>query len=252
MRTLVIDVGGTHVKFAVTGEAGSRQLPSGPCMSAMAMASQVLQATRDWQYEVISIGYPGPVRHGHPTREPWNLAGGWVGFDYERHFGRPVRMINDAAMQALGSYADGRMLFLGLGTGLGTTLIIDGTVVPLELGHLPYRGGRSYEGCLGARGLKRLGPKKWSRAVCDVVERFRAALQPDYIVIGGGNAARLKRIPEGARIGENNDAFRGGFRLWDAPQQPAGVLAPQRPGVRSHLLGRHGSGTTGRPAHKPA
>jgi len=242
MKTLVIDVGGTHIKFAVTGEAGSRQLASGPGMSAVGMVSQVLAATRDWQYEVVSIGYPGPVRHGQPIREPWNLAEGWVGFDYEQRFGRPVRIVNDAAMQALGSYVEGRMLFLGLGTGLGSTLIVDGTLVPLELGHLPYRGGRSYEDCLGVHGLKRLGPKKWSRAVRDVVERFRAALQPDYIVLGGGNAARLRRIPDGARIGDNNDAFRGGFRLWESSAQSAHVLGAQHqpfPGrVRSSTAAR--------------
>jgi polyphosphate glucokinase len=169
--------------------------------------------TEDWSFDVVSIGFPGPVLRGRPVCEPRNLGGGWVGFDFEAAFGRPVRVINDAAMQALGSYEGGRMLFLGLGTGLGSALVVGGRIEPLELAHLPYRK-RTYEDYVGRRGLERLGRKKWRRAVADTVERLREALRPDYVVLGGGNARKLEQLPPGVRAGSNAHAFEGGFRLW--------------------------------------
>jgi polyphosphate glucokinase len=216
MRILVIDVGGTHVKLLATGRRKRREFRSGTGMTAARMVTEARRVTADWQYDAITIGYPGPVRDGHPVAEPHNLGAGWVGFDFTKAFACPVRMVNDAAMQALGDYRGGRMLFLGLGTGLGTALIIDGVLAPLELAHLPYKHDRTYESFLGLRGLKRLGRKKWEKCVWDVVQRFKAALQVDEVVLGGGNAERLRALPPGSRRGENSRAFVGGFRLWEA------------------------------------
>jgi polyphosphate glucokinase len=214
-RILVIDVGGTHVKLLVTGMKQPILIPSGPTMTPRAMVRQVKAAVKSIPYDVVSMGYPGPVVHGKPLQEPHNLGKGWVGFDFCKALGRPVKIINDAAMQALGSYKKGRLLFLGLGTGLGSAMIADGVLEPMEMGHMPYKRGKSYEDYLGIRGLKRLGRKKWAREVAKVVELMRAALEPEEIVLGGGNAKRLKRLPPGARLGNNENAFRGGFELWN-------------------------------------
>jgi polyphosphate glucokinase len=214
LKILVIDVGGTHVKVLATGRRTPRKIPSGPSMTGREMVSAVKRLTAGWRYDVVSIGYPGLVIHGRPVVEPHNLGSGWVGFDFRRAFGCPVKVINDAAMQALGSYRGGRMLFLGLGTGLGSAVIIDGVLEPMELAHLTYRRGRTYEDYVGLRGLERLGTKKWRRHVADVVGRLKAALEADDVVIGGGNAKRLKPFPAGARAGDNANAFIGGFRLW--------------------------------------
>jgi len=223
MRVLVIDVGGTHVKCLGTGHRRARKFASGKALTATRMVRGVLRITRDWRYDVVSIGYPGPVLHGRPAREPHNLGSGWVGFDFGRAFERPVIVINDAAMQALGSYDGGSMLFLGLGTGLGSALIIDGVVEAMELAHLPYKNGRTYEDYLGKRGLRRLGKKKWRRHVGDVVARLRAAFAPERVVLGGGNARLLKRLPPGVRIVGNASAFTGGTRLWDRRRPARGV-----------------------------
>ena len=214
MKILAIDVGGTHVKVLATGRRKPLKIRSGPKMIANEMVRDVRQGTAGWSYEVVSIGYPGPVLHGKPVSEPSNLGGGWVGFDFTKAFGNPVRVINDAAMQALGSYRGGRMLFLGLGTGLGSALIVDGVLEPMELAHLPYKKGRTYEDQVGKAALKRLGKKKWRRGVADVVTRLRAALEADDVVIGGGNAKLLHTLPKGVRLGSNADAFVGGYRLW--------------------------------------
>ena len=215
MKTLVIDVGGTHVKILATGKREHRQADSGPKMTARQMVSAVKRLATGWSYDHVSIGFPGPVVHGHPVAEPRNLGGGWMGFDFRRAFGRPVKMVNDAAMQALGSYRGGRMLFLGLGTGLGSALIIDGVLEPMELAHLPYKKDRTFEDYVGIRGLERLGKARWRKCVVDVVERLRAALGAEDVVIGGGNVAKLKEPPPGARFGDNANAFVGGFRLWN-------------------------------------
>ena len=214
MKVLVIDVGGTHLKMLVTGHKERIEIPSGPKMTAGRMVKAVRQATAHWKYDAVSIGYPGPVVHGRPVSNPHNLGGGWVGFDFRKAFGRPVKIINDAAMQALGSYDGGRMLFLGLGTGLGSALIVDGVLEPMELAHLPYRHGRTYEDYLGLRGLKRLGKKKWRQHVGDVVKQLRQAMQADYVVLGGGNSKLLHKLPPKTRVGDNANAFIGGFRLW--------------------------------------
>ena len=213
MKILVVDIGGTHVKLLATGQAAPRKFISGPSLTPRTMLAGVRKHTQSWKYDVVSIGYPGPVRHGRPAVEPNNLARGWVGFDYKAAFGRPVKIVNDAAMQALGSYQGGRMLFLGLGTGLGSALIVEGIVHPLELGQLPYKKG-TFEDYVGLRGLERRGKKKWRRDVADVVARLVAAVQPDSVVLGGGNVKKLKALPPGCRIGLNANAFRGGFRLW--------------------------------------
>jgi predicted NBD/HSP70 family sugar kinase len=213
VRVLVIDVGGTHVKVLATGRREPVEIPSGPRMTARAMVQAVRKATGAWKYEAVSIGYPGPVVHGKPVAEPVNLGGGWIRFSFEKAFGRPVKMINDAAMQALGSYEGGRMLFLGLGTGLGSAMIVDGVVEPMELAHLPYKS-RTYEDYVGERGRERLGTKKWRREVTVVIQLFKAAFDADYVVVGGGNAKRLKKLPRGVRLGNNANAFRGGFKLW--------------------------------------
>ena len=214
MKVLAIDVGGTNIKILATGQQEMRRIPSGPHVTPQFMVDQVKEVAKDWDYDVISIGYPGPVVDGKPALEPHNLGEGWVGFDFEAAFGKPVKVVNDAAMQALGSYEGGRMLFLGLGTGLGSALILDGVVAPLELAHLPYKKKRTFEDYLGVRGLDRLGRKKWQRAVEDVTSRLQAALVADYVVFGGGNSKKLTHLPQSARLGDNHNAFIGGFRLW--------------------------------------
>jgi polyphosphate glucokinase len=213
-KILVIDVGGTNIKVQATGQKQPRKIASGPGMTAKDMVRDVKAATRDWKYDRVSIGYPGPVRAGRPLHEPVNLSDGWVGFNFEKAFGCPVRIVNDAAMQALGSYHGGRMLFLGLGTGLGAAMIVEGIVEPMELAHLPYKHGKSYEEYLGLRGLKRLGKKKWRKEVFAVTKRLIAALEADYVVLGGGNVKKLKTLPPGSRLGNNENAILGGFRLW--------------------------------------
>jgi polyphosphate glucokinase len=213
-RVLAIDVGGSHVKVRVSNRRDVRQFESGPQLTAARMVAGVQQLVGDWKYDVVSIGYPGIVIHGKVVTEPHNLGAGWVGFDFRRAFGRPTRVINDAAMQAIGSYQGGRMLFLGLGTGLGSAMIIDGVVESMELAHMHYKKGRTYEDDLGARGRRRLGAKKWRRAVKKVVETLQTVLEADYVVLGGGNARKLKKMPKRARLGNNDFAFLGGFRLW--------------------------------------
>jgi polyphosphate glucokinase len=217
LAVLVVDVGGTHVKILASGHRTRRELESGPTLTPERMVAAVRQLARGWTYDVVALGYPGPVLHGRPVLEPHNLGQGWVGFDYRAAFGRPVKIVNDAALQALGSYRRGKLLFLGLGTGLGSALVVDGIVEPMELAHLPYRK-RTFEDYVGLRGLKRLGKKRWRRAVEDVVKRLVAALEPDDVVLGGGNVRKLKKLPEGCRAGANENAFLGGFRLWaEAP-----------------------------------
>ena len=213
-NVLVIDVGGTSVKILATGQTEHRSFPSGPTMTPRRMVSEVKKLAAGWMHDLVSIGYPGPVLRGRPVSEPHNLGSGWVGFDFATAFGRPVQVINDAAMQALGSYKGGKMLFLGLGTGLGTAMIVDGVVEPMELGHLPYKKG-TYEDYVGRAGLERFGKKKWRRNVTDVVTRLIAALEPDDTVIGGGNVAKLEALPPQCRACDNSNAFRGGFRLWE-------------------------------------
>lgn len=214
LKVLAADVGGTHVKLLATGKDEARKLVSGPTLTPDLMMSQIGQLISDWDYGAVSIGYPGPVAGGRPVPEPRNLGSGWVGFDFASAFGRPVKIVNDAAMQAIGSYRSGKMLFLGLGTGLGAAMVVDGTVEPMELGQLPYRKG-TYEDYVGLRGLERNGKKRWRRDVADVVAHLIAALEPSDTVIGGGNVRKLKELPPNCRAGNNAHAFRGGFRLWD-------------------------------------
>ncbi len=214
MNVLVIDVGGQHVKLMATGQEARRRFESGPEMTVEMMVEGVKKTAEGWSFAAVSLGYPGPVLRGRPVCEPRNLAPGWVGFDFEKAFGCPVKLINDAAMQALGSYQGGRMLFLGLGTGLGSAMIVDGVVEPMELAHLPFRKA-TFEDYVGERGLKRLGAKRWRRRVQEVVETLSAALQPTDVVIGGGNVKKLKQLPPDTRAGDNDNAFTGGFRLWE-------------------------------------
>jgi polyphosphate glucokinase len=240
MNVLAIDVGGTHVKILASGQTEKREFESGPKMTAQQMALGVRKLAGGWSYDVVSIGYPGPVLHNRPVAEPKNLGPGWMGFDFGKAFGRPVKVINDAAMQALGGYKKGKMLFLGLGTGLGSTVVVDGIVEPMELGHLPYKKA-TYEDYVGERGLARLGKKKWRKHVFDVVDRLVAALEPDDVVLGGGNARILKELPPRCRLGDNANAFQGGFLMWaDAPRSalPAlragpAVATKSRPTIRS-------------------
>ena len=220
MNVLVIDIGGTHVKILATGEQEPRKFDSGPQLTPKRMVAGVKKLAADWKFDRVSIGYPAPVLHGKPVAEPHNLAAGWVGFDYRAAFGCPVKVVNDAAMQALGSYKKGKMLFLGLGTGLGSTLIVDGIVEPMELGHLPYKKA-TYEDYVGLRGLEKHGLHKWRRHVADVVKLLIAALEPDDVVLGGGNVKRLKELPPGCRAGDNSNAFKGGFRLWESTKKVA-------------------------------
>lgn len=215
MKILVVDVGGTNVKLLASGQRTVRKFRSGPELTAEQMVAGVVKAAKGWRFDAVSIGYPGPVNRGTLLEEPKNLGVGWMGFDFEKAFGCPVKVINDAAMQALGSYEGGRMLFLGLGTGLGSALIADWILMPMELAHLPYKKGRTFEDYVGSRGLERIGKQKWRRAVDDVVSRLCAALVADYVVLGGGNVRKLASLPDGARLGDNAHAFIGGRRLWE-------------------------------------
>ena len=245
LKTLVIDVGGTHVKVLATGHRTPVKIDSGPDMTPRAMVDAVREATADWQYDRVSIGYPGPVNDNRPMREPWNLGAGWVRFDFEKAFGKPVRIINDAAMQALGSYNGGAMLFLGLGTGLGSALIRDGVLVPLEVAHLPYRRGKTYEEYLGEKGYRRLKKREWRKHVLNVIDLFVAAFVVDYVVLGGGNAEHMKKLPKYVQLGTNANAFKGGYRLWESPSdepqtcdlRPHGTYAIQSISTRSPAPG---------------
>jgi polyphosphate glucokinase len=221
MKILAIDVGGTHVKILATGRRQKREIVSGPGMTARQMVLDVKELAQGWAYDVVSIGFPGPVIHNRPMAEPHNLGPGWMGFNFSSAFGLPAKVINDAAMQALGSYRGGKMLFLGLGTGLGSALIVDGIVEPMELGHLPYKKG-TFEDYVGVRGLERVGKKQWRKLVEDVIERLVAATEPQDVVIGGGNLAHLKKLPHGCRAGSNDFAFIGGFRMWDGQHAARG------------------------------
>jgi len=219
VNVLVIDVGGTHVKLLATGRRSPVKFDSGPHLTPAVMVRETLAATQGWRYDAVTIGYPGPVRKGRPVSEPFNLGRGWRRFDFARAFHRKVVIANDAAMQALGSYDGDRMLFLGLGTGLGTAVVEDGVVQPMELAHLPYREGKSFEDYLGVRGLERLGHHKWAKHVAVVAEMLRVAVVADHVVLGGGNVRKLRRLPPHCRRGDNNNAFRGGFRVWEAKPQ---------------------------------
>jgi polyphosphate glucokinase len=214
MKILIIDIGGTNIKVASSDNPVPIKIPSGPTMTAEQMTNDVLAATKGWAYDCISVGYPGPVIHDHPLAEPHNLAAGWIGFPYQKAFGKPLRFINDAAMQALGGYKGGRMLFLGIGTGLGSAMIFDGVVIPLELAHLPYRKGRTYEEYVGLAGLELRGEKRWRKSVLDVIERLRAALVCDSVLLGGGNAKLMKDLPDHVILGANSNAIDGGIKLW--------------------------------------
>jgi polyphosphate glucokinase len=234
MKVLAIDVGGTHVKILATDQEAPQKFESGPKMTAKLMVSTVRKLARGWHYDVVSVGYPGPVLHGRILHEPYNLAAGWVNFDFEKAFGCPVKVINDAAMQALGSYKGGCMLFLGLGTGLGSAVIVDGLVEPMELGHLPYRKA-TYEDYVGIRGLKRFGKKKWRKYVADVVERLAIALEPDDIVLSGGNVKQLHELPKGCREGDNANAFVGGLRLWVKKRMSTNAMQSEREGGEAEV-----------------
>lgn len=243
MKILVIDIGGTHVKVRMTGQEEPQKIPSGPTMTPRRMVAAVRRVTKDWKYDRISIGYPGPVLQGRPLAEPRNLGGGWLGFDFEKALGRPVRLINDAAMQALGSYRGGKMLFLGLGTGIGAAVVQDEVVEPLEIGRFHYKK-HTLEYYVGVRGLKRQGRKKWQKQVEEMVARLTTALKPDDVVLGGGNAKKLDPLPPGTRLGDNAFAFLGGFRMWSpqpsvphasfppAPQDDGAAADPPKPRAR--------------------
>ena len=219
MKILVIDVGGTNVKVLATGHDETLRIASGRMLTPAGMVKKVKEATEGWEYEVVSIGYPGFVFRGRPICDPANLGSGWVGFDFTEAFGCPVRVINDAAMQALGSYNGGSMLFLGLGTGLGSAMVIDGVLEPMEIAHLPYRKGRTFEDYLGLDGLERLGKKRWRDHVAAAVAQLAPALQADDVVLGGGNSKLLKELPPGSRIVDNANAILGGYRLWEAANE---------------------------------
>jgi polyphosphate glucokinase len=228
VKILVVDVGGNNIKLLVTGQKVPRKVPSGPTLTARRMVSAVRKAVAGWKYDAVTIGFPGPVKDGRIAAEPVNLGGGWMRFDYRKAFGRPVRIVNDAAMQALGSYRGRRELFLGLGTGLGSALVVDGHVQPLEMAHLPYRNGKTYEDFLGKGGLDRVGKKRWRQLVQEIVARLHHAFQVDEVVLGGGNVKQLKGLPPHSRLGANANAFAGGFRVWDDRQKPARKRARAR------------------------
>jgi polyphosphate glucokinase len=225
MKILAVDVGGSHVKILATGQKQKREIVSGPKMTARQMVAGVKKLAQGWAYDVVSVGFPGPVLHDRPVAEPHNLGSGWLGFDFASAFGLPVRVVNDAAMQALGSYRGGKMLFLGLGTGLGSAMIVNGIVEPMELGHLPYKKG-TYEDYVGNRGLERFGKKRWRKLVDDVVGRLVAALEPEDVVIGGGNVIHMDKLPKGCRASDNAHAFVGGFRMWD--DTPRTIRRPRK------------------------
>ena len=211
---LSIDIGGSHVKILTSAGGAERRADSGPGLTPQQMAETVRKLAEGLSYDVISMGYPGPVTHNRPLADPANLGKGWAGYDFAAQFGKPVKVVNDALMQAIGSYEGGRMLFLGLGTGLGAAMIVDNVAQPMEVAHLPYKNGKSFEDYVGGRGLEKRGKKKWRKHVFDVVDRLRAAMQPDYVVIGGGNVDKLDELPADSRRGDNTRAFEGGFRLW--------------------------------------
>src|SRR5271167_1719161 len=248
MDVLAIDVGGTNVKLLASGHETRRKFTSGSKMTAKAMVNEARKAAADWKFDVVSIGYPGPVLDGRILAEPHNLGKGWAGFNFEKAFNCPVKVINDAAMQALGSYKGGRMLFLGLGTGLGSAMVIDGELEPMELGHLPYRKA-TYEDYIGLRGLQRFGKKKWREYVEDIVARFVHAMEPDDVVLGGAQVKVLKHLPPHCRAGNNANAFLGGFRLWDkaSPSKPA---PPPKPRTSSQRV--NGSALKGKAAQAGA
>jgi polyphosphate glucokinase len=239
MNVLVVDVGGTHVKVLISGQSDPRKFESGATLDPKRMVLAVQKITADWSYDVVSIGYPGPVLRNRPVAEPHNLGRSWVGFNFEVAFAHPVKLVNDAAMQALGSYKGGKMLFLGLGTGLGSTLIVDGIVEPMELGHLPYKK-HTYEDYVGLRGLERWGKDGWQHHVADVVTLLIAALEPEDVVLGGGNVKQLEKLPPGCRAGNNANAFAGGFRLWENAPEERGISSAVTTRQKEH---RHANGT---------
>jgi polyphosphate glucokinase len=246
MKVLVIDIGGTNVKFLATGQEVPRKFPSGQHLTPLEMVHKVREAAADWEYEAVSIGYPGPILCGQPMTEPVNLSPGWMGFDFAAAFHRPVKVINDAAMQALGSYHGGKMLFVGLGTGFGCTVIMDGVIEPLELGRFRYKKS-TLEHYVGKRGRERLGNKRWQKHVEEVVERLIAVLKPDDVVIGGGNAKKLKVQPPGTRLGDNVYAFAGGFRLWDGEvKRPADFTWSLNNAAQPPVRGPAADGEAGR------
>ena len=238
MKILIIDIGGTNIKVASSDKLVPIKIPSGPSMTAEQMTKDVLAATKDWAYDCISIGYPGPVVHDHPLADPHNLAAGWIDFPYQKAFGKPLRFINDAAMQALGGYKSGRMLFLGIGTGLGSAMIFDGVVIPLELAHLPYRKERTYEDYVGLRGLERRGVERWRKSVLDVIERLRAALVCDSVLLGGGNAKLMENLPSHVVLGTNSNAIEGGIKLWqDMPDSATATSEAPAKSAKSMKVG---------------
>lgn len=221
MKILTVDIGGNNVKVLLQGKIKKRKFPSGPHLTPQQMLAGIKEISADWYYDHVSVGFPGPVKNNKPVREPVNLGAGWVDFDYDKSFGCPVRMVNDAAMQATGSYLGGDMLFLGLGTGLGTVLIFNGCTIPMEFGHLPYKKGKSFEDYLGSAGQKRLGIKKWKEHVLAVIRILIDAFGSEYVVLGGGNSKKFttEELPANVSLGDNMNAFTGGFRLWEAAKQ---------------------------------
>jgi polyphosphate glucokinase len=219
-RVLIIDVGGSHVKFRIGPQGQTGRFESGPHLTAKQMVAGVTAAVPNTAYDAVAIGYPGLVFHSRIAADPHNLGPGWLGFDFAQALGKPVRLVNDAAMQAIGSYSGGLMLFLGLGTGLGATMIVEGYVEPMEIGHMPFRRRKTYEDYVGERGRLRMGTRKWRKVVREVVDQLSAALEVDYVVVGGGNARRLKRLAANERLGDNDNAFVGGLRLWECPGHP--------------------------------
>jgi polyphosphate glucokinase len=241
MKVLVIDIGGTHIKVASTDNRVPVKIPSGHGLTPRQMVDDVLAATRGWKYDRISIGYPGPVNHDAPRLEPINLGLGWVKFDYRKAFNKPYRFINDAAMQALGGYRGGRMLFLGTGTGLGTAMIFDGVIIPLEAAHLPYKKGRTYEDYAGLAGLERRGKRRWRKSVRDIITRLQAAMICDYVLLGGGNAKLMKDLPPDVIVGANSNAIEGGIKLWTMPDPTIKpVAAAATATIRKKKAGKHG------------
>jgi polyphosphate glucokinase len=238
VATLVIDVGGSHVKILATGQKTERRMDSGPGLTAAQMVVGVKALAKGWNYDRVAIGYPGVVARDKPVYEPHNLGKGWVGFDYEKAFGVPVRIVNDAAMQALGGYRGGRMLYLGTGTGLGSAMIFDGVVVPLELAHLPYRNGRTYEQYAGLAGLERRGKRRWRKSVLDIIDRLQAAFICDYVLLGGGNSKYMKDLPAHVILGSNANAVEGGIRLWQDPAELKALLNPTKDPVAGSLQPR--------------